>query len=167
MPESVTDRPTRSHEYLFLLSKRERYYYDAEAIKEPHTRVPFGGNAGYAPATKDHHTASQATIRHGTGRMGNPDGGRNKRSVWTIPTQPYAEAHFAVMPEALVEPCILAGSRPGDTILDPFVGSGTVPLVAARFNRRSIGIDLNADYLALAERRLMRQPMAMTLEATP
>jgi len=114
MPESVTDRPTKAHEYLFLLSKRERYYYDAEAIAER----------------------------------------RNKRTVWTITTQPFPDAHFAVMPQALVEPCILAGSEPGDTVLDPFAGSGTVGVVALRHGRRFSGIDLNPEYVAMAQRRI-------------
>ena len=114
MPESVTDRPTRSHEYLFLFSKQPRYYYDADAIKEP----AVNGDA-------------RQPLTH-----------RNKRTVWTIPTQGLRDAHYAPMPEALVEPCILAGSRPGDTVLDPFMGSGTVARVALKHQRHAIGIDL-------------------------
>jgi DNA modification methylase len=110
MPESVTDRPTKAHEYLFLLAKGERYFYDGEAVKEPHTRDPYGGNDGYAPSVKDHHLSSQSAIREGTGRFGNPASGRNRRSVWLIATEPYPEAHFATFPEALVAPCILAGT---------------------------------------------------------
>ncbi|HML97897.1 MAG TPA: site-specific DNA-methyltransferase [Tepidiformaceae bacterium] len=119
-PESVRDRPTQSHEYLFLMTKSEKYYYNASAILEK---------------TKD-------------GR-----GTRNRRTVWSIPTEPMPEAHFATFPPALVEPCILAGSEPGDTILDPFVGSGTVGLVARQLKRSFIGIDISADYAAIASRR--------------
>jgi DNA modification methylase len=171
MPESVTDRPTRAHEYLFLLSKRATYYYDAAAIAEPQSA-----------STLERFAIGQAPRKTGAPKHGNPErlvkpdavtggvgilaNGRNRRSVWAIPTQPYAEAHFATMPEKLVEPCILAGSRPGDTVLDPFVGSGTVCLVAARFNRRSIGIDISETYLAMAERRLMGQTMALPLEVS-
>jgi hypothetical protein len=156
MPESVQDRVTRSHEYVFLLSKKPTYYYNADAIAEPGSEPDrqrmdrIGGANGHA-------------VRHSFGGMIGASVTRNKRSVWTIPTQPTPLFHFATMPEKLVEPCILAGSRPGDTVLDPFVGSGTTCLVAARFNRLSIGIDLNESYLALAERRLLGQPMAMPL----
>ncbi len=119
-PESVRDRPTRSHEYVFLMTKSEKYYYNASAILE---------------GTKD-------------GR-----GIRNRRTVWSIPTEPMPEAHFATFPPALVEPCILAGSDMGDTILDPFVGSGTVGLVARRLKRSFIGIDISPDYAAIASKR--------------
>jgi DNA modification methylase len=188
MPESVTDRPTRSHEYLFLFAKQPRYYYDAAAIAEPISAVSLarisqptfgsqtGGPKDYANGINPNRSMRQALTnlarkqdavgkRTYDGFNGRyvPVVERNKRSVWTISTQAFPESHFAVMPEKLVEPCILAGSRPGDTVLDPFVGSGTTCLVASRFNRRSIGIDLNADYLSMAERRLMGQPMAMPL----
>jgi len=125
MPESVTDRPTKSHEYLFLLTKNPRYYYNYEAIKEP-------------------------TI--------NDNQSRNKRDVWTINTKPFKGAHFAVMPEALVEPCILAGSAPGDLVLDPFTGSGTVGVVAKRLGRNFIGTELNPEYAVLAEGRIFNEP---------
>jgi site-specific DNA-methyltransferase (adenine-specific) len=115
-PESVKDRPTRAHEYLFLFSKSQRYFYDRDAVAEP--------------------------------------GGRNCRSVWTIPTQAAAGAHFATFPPALVEPCINAASRPGDWVLDPFFGSGTVGIVAERLNRPYLGIELNPDYVRLALSRL-------------
>ena len=138
MPESVTDRPTKAHEYLFLLAKGERYYYDAEAIAEP--SVYPGDDRG-----------SRTDSRRGTGcnsMNGGPNGtSRNKRTVWTIATQPYSGAHFATFPEKLVEPCILAGSRPGDYVLDPFVGSGTVIRVATRHQRKGVGTDLNMAYL--------------------
>ncbi len=120
-PESVKDRPTRSHEYLFLLSKSETYYYDYDAIKE----------AGITPGSS-----------------------RNRRTVWSIPTRPFPDAHFATFPPELVEPCILAGSEPGDSVLDPFFGSGTVGEVCQRLERRFTGIEINAEYVALARRRL-------------
>ena len=151
MPESVTDRPTKAHEYLFLLAKSERYFYNHLAIAEPvvpatlRDRVDsgrFAPDKGF-PGTRD----------HGNGRRGDQPY-RNRRTVWTIATQPFADAHFAVMPEALVEPCVLAGSKPGDLVLDPFAGAGTVGVVALRHGRRFLGVELNADYCALARRRI-------------
>jgi len=147
MPESVTDRPTKAHEYVFLLTKSARYYWDAEAVAETGTGRPrFDNNSGRAVvdvSRNDHarHNLSPALTR-------------NVRSVWTIPTQAYAGAHFAVMPEKLVEPCILAGSKPGDLVLDPFGGSGTVGRVARRFCRRPVMVELNPAYLGLARRRM-------------
>jgi DNA modification methylase len=164
MPESVTDRPTRSHEYLFLLTKSARYYYDAAAIAEESIGLP-------APTWLERKTMGEGPRRSfsqnaptGCHRVG---GGttRNRRTVWTIATQPSKDAHFAVFPEALVEPCILAGSRPGDTVLDPFGGSGTAAAVADRFGRIGICMDINAEYLSMARRRLERQPMALPAEA--
>ena len=245
MPESVTDRPTKAHEYLFLLTKsgettcwyhtrkrtwafakpdpdyvwhdhahggQERntepagdwpaetylvngkqsrrwsrvnlwrghdYYYDAEAIRERAT--PQHARAlSFERETKEAEVPGQGYRQHRLGRSKMPDGwdtgggghgtihrdgrekgaasviraGRNKRSVWTIPTQPYPEAHFATFPEALVEPCIAAGSREGDTVLDPFCGSGTVGVVCARAGRNFIGIDLNPEYVEMARRRI-------------
>lgn len=154
MPESVKDRPTKAHEYVFLLSKSEKYFYNADVIREPHTSAGqsirlIGGSL----STERYSNATPDGVSAGT-RMGMHPQGRNKRSVWSIPTKPYNGAHFAVMPTALVEPCILAGSRPGDIILDPFAGSGTVPYVALQHGRRYIGIELNADYIALTEQRL-------------
>ena len=158
MPESVTDRPTKSHEYLFLLSKSERYYYDAEAIMEPCQSGPsdikkmteglerIGGKHKELddPLSK----ANQNTNIGQKRSVGRPEG-RNKRSVWTIPTEPFHGAHFATFPKALVKPCILAGSRPGDLVLDPFSGSGTVGAVCAELGRQYIGIELNPDYAEL------------------
>jgi DNA modification methylase len=151
MPESVTDRCTKSHEYLFLLTKSAKYYYDHEAIKE---------QAKTPPAVRDKHGEGyQADYPNGDrfsagARVWGADGKRNRRSVWTIPTKPFQGAHFAVMPEALVEPCILAGSRIGDIVLDPFLGSGTVAVVAQRLNRRWIGCELNPAYVKIAESRI-------------
>lgn len=119
-PESVRDRPTRAHEYLFLFSKSEKYYYDYEAVKEP--------------------TATT--------------GLKNRRSVWSINTEAFPDAHFATFPTKLVEPCLMAGSQPGDTVLDPFFGSGTVGLVASRLHRKFLGIELSEEYASIARRRL-------------
>lgn len=146
MPESVTDRPTKAHEYVFLLTKREQYYYDAAAIAEIGVgRELFGQSRSKGPCDqRQDNDRRDMTITET----------RNKRSVWTIATAPYREAHFATFPEALVEPCILAGSRPGDRILDPFCGSGTVGAVAMRAQRHFVGIDLNPAYLQLARARI-------------
>lgn len=115
-PESVKDRPTRAHEYLFLLSKSERYYYDYEAIRE--------------------------------------ENGRNRRSVWNVNTQPFLGAHFATFPPKLIEPCIRASTKPGDYVLDPFFGSGTVGLVCEQQGRKYVGIEINPLYIELAAKRL-------------
>ena len=229
MPESVTDRCTKAHEYLFLLTKSAKYFYDNEAIKEPSVtddmRRPYGSEGAWAldgrPDEQKHggelrnswkgsefHTGKTATHQLGrsstnrdrslprnrngiTGsldrkplelgekgkqadattdrrsagaRMGRGAGwrddpenyvtSRNKRSVWTVATQPYSEAHFATFPPKLIEPCVLAGSREGDMILDPFAGAGTSLLVALQHNRRAIGIELNPEYIELSEKRL-------------
>ncbi len=133
MPESVTDRPTKAHEYLFLLAKSQTYYYDADVIAEPtQGRERFGNSRALT-----HEDRNDCDRRDMTENWT-----RNKRSVWTIPTMPYAGAHFATMPEALVEPCILAGCPMGGLVLDPFVGSGTVVAVAERLGRHGVGVDL-------------------------
>ena len=156
MPESVTDRPTKAHEYVFLMTKSKRYFYDADAIREitgnelsaneyaertaPGATWPSGGLTKYAGAHK-----------HDGGRA-HPNG-RNARSVWTIATQPYADAHFATFPTALPERCIKAGSRQGDTVLDPFAGSGTALLVARGLGRNAIAIEISPEYVRLMEER--------------
>jgi DNA modification methylase len=158
MPESVTDRPTKAHEYIFLLSKQQRYFYDAEAIREPVQFDSRNEQWGKTLVTTFHdhsNDQSQGLMQkkpNGFVRMSNP-AGRNKRSVWTVATQPYAEAHFATFPEDLIKPCILAGSRPGDTVLDPFGGSGTTGKVAIELGRSAILIELNPQYAALAKNR--------------
>lgn len=147
MPESVTDRPTKAHEYIFLLSKQAHYYYNVEAIREPTTR----GLAGSSFTTGK-------TGINGRGRVSDKareDGTeRNKRSVWTVASQPYADAHFAVFPPKLIEPCILAGSAVGDTVLDPFSGTGTTGIVALRHGRNYLGIELNPEYVDMSRRRI-------------
>jgi DNA modification methylase len=154
MPESVRDRPTKAHEYLFLLSKNKRYYYDAAAIAEPANwpEGPWGiPSQKHAAASngKLMRTAAGLVKQAGVGRET-----RNKRSVWTIPTAPFPEAHFATFPPALVTPCILAGSAIGDTVIDPFAGAGTTGLVASRLNRNFVGIELNPKYAEMARRRI-------------
>ncbi|WP_186085972.1 DNA-methyltransferase [Burkholderia gladioli] len=225
MPESVRDRCTKAHEYLFLLSKNERYFYDFDAMQEPtngtaHPRGP--GNRKHAAAEAFaagdvHHRTKSGLVAYAErqravgvnpkartpsgwdtgpgdhrGNVGRYPGNgvgfgrgydavtkprvkqnesfsavvtetvttRNRRSVWTIPTQSFAGAHFATFPEALVEPCVLAGSRPGDVVFDPFFGSGTVGQVAQRLGRRFLGCELNPDYEPLQRDRL-RQPGLM------
>lgn len=160
MPESVTDRPTKSHEYLFLLSKSQRYYYDAEAIEESVTDATLDRyKSGYNGFMSRVQQASPVDTR--TQGMDSAathlTKTRNKRSVWTIPTQPYPKAHFATFPEKLVEPCILAGCPEEGTVLDPFLGSGTTALVAHRLGRNCIGIELNPEYVALAEERFQQK----------
>jgi DNA modification methylase len=184
MPESVTDRPTKAHEYIFLLSKSRSYYYDAAAIREPYAESTQREIAeGYSgQATKDYDgtgaqnpSDTKRRIIEGARRkmlsvpgqtqqgraIDNPwreevrDGsGRNKRSVWNVATHPYPDAHFATFPEALIEPCIKAGSAHGDTILDPFTGSGTTGAVAIRHQRNFIGTELNPAYVELARKRI-------------
>jgi DNA modification methylase len=161
MPESVTDRPTKSYEHLFLLTKAARYYYDAGAIAEA---CVYPGDHGFLRGPIDGCDSPDIAWRarsQQTRKVAGVDSytagkeTRNKRDVWTIPTQCYDGAHFATMPEALVEPCILAGCPPGGMVLDPFCGSGTVGAVAARLGRRWVGTDLTYQTLA-AERTAQR-----------
>jgi len=184
MPESVTDRCTKSHEYLFLFSKREKYYFDNEAIKEPvaassiarlsqdvenqkgSDRVPGktngpmkavgrGGKNAFRGQGSNREAENGAANREGRDmkEVGVSDT-RNKRSVWTIATRPYKGAHFATFPPALIEPCILAGSRPGDVVLDPFFGSGTTGQVALQHGRQYLGCELNEEYKPLQDKRI-------------
>ena len=148
MPESVTDRCTKAHEYMFLLSKSARYFYDAEAVKEnkdalPDVRKRSSTFAKQGQVGGHHKGAEELSII-----------GRNRRSVWTIATQPYSGAHFATFPPKLIEPCVLAGSREGDTVLDPFGGSGTTAGVALKHKRRAILCELNPEYAALIDERV-------------
>jgi DNA modification methylase len=189
-PESVTDRPTKTHEYLFLLSKSERYYYNAAAIREPVTggAKPRGHgvnpkaeanaagsrqNASFSRATSsyksgnksrsnraDHGGISDHNARQGFGvPWEDTDGFRNRRSVWTTISEPYKGAHFATFPPALIEPCVLAGSRVGDIVLDPFFGSGTTGAVAEKHGRRWIGFDLNPEYEKLQKERTAQRSL--------
>ena len=145
MPESVTDRCTKSHEYIFLLSKNAKYYFDNESIKEDSVTI-------IKKRTRKTGTGVDSNIGN-KGSAGN-NGKRNKRSVWTVPTKPFKGAHFATFPPDLIEPCVLAGCPEGGTVLDPFGGAGTTGLVAQQHNRDSILIELNPDYIEIAEKRL-------------
>jgi site-specific DNA-methyltransferase (adenine-specific) len=153
MPESVTDRPTRAHEYVFLLSKRARYFYDADAIREPHTDPRPSKNGASALRGQ---RALRATTQNGidTAERWFSEGGRNARDVWTITPEPCAEAHFATMPPDLARRCVLAGSRRGDVVLDPFGGAGTTALAALGLGRRALLCELNPAYVEIQRRRL-------------
>jgi len=150
MPESVKDRCTKAHEYIFLLSKNVKYYFDNEAIKED-AKYPQGPN-------------SPQSIKKGKGEFGMDTRGglskigalakKNKRSVWTITTKPFKGAHFATFPKDLIEPCVLAGCLEGGTVLDPFGGSGTTGIVAAQHNRNAVLLELNQEYIDLANARI-------------
>ncbi len=155
MPESVTDRPTKAHEYVFLLSKGPRYFYDAEAIAEMASQP-----IGEAELTAQHKRSVLYDVSAST--LGTNQGAptRNARSVWTIASQPFAGAHFATMPPKLAERCILAGSRIGDEVLDPFLGSGTVGMVAERNARRWFGIELQPNYEPLIRERTAQTGLA-------
>lgn len=175
MPESVTDRCTKSHEYIFLMSKSAKYYYDAEAIKtgsqDPqddlrrlkaqtwdNKNTPDKLRNGFRPKTK-------STFGNRNGELNGLHSGKpyyavemaNKRSVWTVNTMPYSESHFATFPERLIVDCIKAGCPENGTVLDPFSGAGTTALVARKLNRNYIGIELNPDYIKIAEKRLKNQ----------
>jgi DNA modification methylase len=155
MPESVRDRCTKAHEYIFLLSKSERYFFDSEAMKEPSVTP---ADLQVAKRNKAPHKGQRDSgMRETTGgfdKITKVYETRNRRSVWTVATRPYKGAHFATFPPALIEPCILAGSRPGDIVLDPFMGSGTTAAVAKQHGRQYIGCELNEDYWPLQEERI-------------
>lgn len=153
MPESVTDRPTKAHEYIFLLAKSERYYYDAEAIKEhlaypDETRRPLGSLGAWQIDGR----------KQGENGGGKPYDGyptkRNRRSVWEVTPKPYKEAHFATFPPELIRPCILAGCPAGGVVLDPFFGSGTTGQVCVETGRNWLGVELNPKYIKLAKKRI-------------
>jgi DNA modification methylase len=177
MPEAVKDRPTKSHEYIFLLSKQEHYYYDYESIKEPavgFNNEPIAGSKGaFGPAQSRRRKGNSKTFRGGGvytnnqsfhndkllereshGNKPNETGLRNKRSVWTVAIKPFKAAHFATYPPNLIEPCVLAGCPKDGVVLDPFFGSGTTGEVAIKHNRNFIGIELNPEYIKIAEKRL-------------
>lgn len=177
MPESVTDRCTKAHEYLFLLAKSQRYYFDSKAMKEAavtdDNRRPYGSQGAWELDGRPVETRPNGKLRkqprfggmkygdsddpkHAT-KSGNeykPTGTRNRRSVWTVCTKPFKGAHFATFPPKLIEPCVLAGCPEGGTVLDPFNGAGTTGVVAIQQGRKYIGIELNPEYVAMAETRI-------------
>ncbi|ANS03261.1 DNA modification methylase [uncultured Mediterranean phage uvDeep-CGR2-KM18-C269] len=164
MPESVQDRCTKSHEYIFLLTKSAQYFYDNDAIREDQQsssldRLKRGwngdGDRGYPNGPQNH----LKNYFNKTNDEINNLQGRNKRSVWTINTQPYKDAHFAVFPPKIPELCIKAGSKEGDTVLDPFFGSGTTGWVAQRLGRQWIGIELNEEYIKIANKRFAQREL--------
>lgn len=152
MPESVKDRCTKSHEYIFLLSKNKKYYFDNESIAEPTSS--FDTVIRDRDATKLNNTPGRTKMQ---GLIRNDYLTRNKRSVWTVATQPLREAHFATFPEKLIMDCIKAGCPEGGIVLDPFMGSGTTAIVARKLNRNYIGFELNPNYVSIAENRLEKE----------
>lgn len=162
LPDPAVDRPARAHEMVYLLTKSRKYWYDADAIREESDPEQQAHNERYAREYEGH--SARAAV---TGQPGNVNnvgihsrpgkGGRPARSVWTMSAQPFAEAHFAVMPKDLAERAILAGCKPGGTVLDPFSGSGTTGLAATKHGRKYVGIDLSSDYLDLSLRTRFAQ----------
>ena len=157
MPESVTDRCTKAHEYVFLLSKSARYYFDSEAIKEPvqsskGNGKSFRGGGSYTGGNSFANSAAKDRATHGNAP--NETGLRNRRSVWTVSTAPFKGAHFATFPPDLIEPCVLAGSPVGGVVLDPFGGSGTTAGVAIKHGRRAVLCELNPEYAAMIPARI-------------
>jgi DNA modification methylase len=154
MPESAKDRCTRSHEFIFLMSKRPSYYFNAEAIREESAESSKArAHISRKPSPK-HAALNSIENRAANMDVGSYGQGRNKRDVWSVSVRPYKGAHFATFPPALIEPCILAGSRPGDIVLDPFMGSGTTAMVALQHDRQYLGCELNSDYAALQQERI-------------
>lgn len=149
MPESVRDRCTKAHEYIFLMSKSEKYFFDSEAMKERGV-IPAGTKAAKGSAERQ----AQKGVNARPPEYKVYDGMRNRRSVWTVTTRPYKGAHFATFPPDLIEPCILAGSRPDDIVLDPFMGSGTTAQVAIQHGRQYLGCELNPEYKVLQDQRI-------------
>ena len=151
MPESVKDRCTKSHEYIFLFSKNKKYYYDYEAIKEPAVTKPTVRDKKAEGYQADYGKGDRFSAG---ARVYGADSMRNKRDVWFVNTKPCKEAHFATFPDTLIEPCVLAGCPENGIVLDPFMGAGTTGMVAKKHNRNYVGIELNADYIQIAERRI-------------
>ncbi len=166
MPSPVRNRPTTDHEYVFFLTKSDDYYYDVDAIREPHvtfsekSRMKGGRNHFFRrnSTPESGKNGGQANLHNGRWDQAFHPKGRNKRTVWSIPLSKFREAHFAVFPETLVETCVLAGCPAGGIVLDPFMGSGTTAVVARRLNRDFVGIDCNPAYVQMAQRRLANVP---------
>ncbi len=153
MPESVTDRCTKAHEYLFLLAKSDRYYFDSQAMQEPSVHPRGPGNIKPIKRLPGEREGENANVRGALHEIG-PRETRNKRSVWTVTTRPFKGAHFATFPPSLIEPCILAGCPADGLVLDPFTGSGTTGAVAVQHGRHFLGIELNPEYARMAEARI-------------
>ncbi len=151
MPESVKDRCTKSHEYIFLLTKSRKYYFDTESIKEPAVTQPKARDKNKEGYQADYPKGDRFSSGE---RVYGADGMRNKRDVWNVNIKPCKEAHFATFPDTLIEPCVLAGCPEGGIILDPFMGAGTTGMVAKRNNRNYVGIELNPSYIQIAENRI-------------
>lgn len=159
MPESVRDRCTKAHEYIFLLSKSDRYYFDNDSIRQPLSEATLQRDKSPRGRSQNGGGSAESLSgydygRDGLGDMQSNPKGANKRSVWSVATRPYKGAHFATFPPALIEPCILAGSRSGDVVLDPFMGSGTTAQVSINQGRQYLGCELNADYKHLQDARI-------------
>lgn len=163
MPHSVKTRPTHDHEYMFMFSKSASYYYDADAVREPHKtfsedskmkggRGHFGKRGGTPESGKN---TGSSNLHDGRWDQAFHPMGRNRRTVWSVPLGKFREAHFAVFPPALIEPCILAGSPNGGIVLDPFFGSGTTGIVALNKGRKFVGVEVNREYCEMAQRRLI------------
>jgi DNA modification methylase len=153
MPESVRDRCTKAHEYVFLLSKSPTYYFDSAAIQEPVAAATVARLAQPRLAEQAGSTRVPGKTNGNMKAVGNGET-RNRRSVWTVSTKPFKEAHFATFPADLIEPCVLAGCPEGGTVLDPFFGAGTTGLVALKHGRNAVGIELNPEYVTIAKKRL-------------
>lgn len=153
MPESVTDRCTKAHEYIFLLTKNQKYYYDTEAIKEPVTETTLSRLSQKNLPNQIGSTRVPGKTNGNMKAVGGTEK-RNKRSVWTVTTKPFRGAHFATFPKDLIEPCVLAGCPVGGTVFDPFTGSGTTAIVAMNHGRNFIGTELNPEYIKIAESRI-------------
>jgi site-specific DNA-methyltransferase (adenine-specific) len=160
MPESVTDRCTKSHEYIFLLTKNPRYYFNNDSIKEPASDTSIARMKRGVSNQHKNIDGAPGQTKHSMNQPREYDSSResaelrNKRSVWNVGVASFKDAHFAVYPTALIEPCIKAGSAEGDTVLDPFSGSGTTGEVALKLGRNYIGCELNPDYARLSEKRI-------------
>ncbi len=154
MPESVKDRCTKAHEYIFLLSKSARYYYDYEAVKEPSTCYGTDARSDLGNIRYEGKRTEDTTGKNGQQSFVTINDTRNKRSVWTVSTKPFSEAHFATFPEELINPCVLAGSPEGGIVYDPFMGAGTTAYVAKKLGRHFLGSELNPAYIDIANKRV-------------
>lgn len=154
MPESVTDRPTKAHEQIFLLSKSQRYYYDADAIKEDAVTEPTVRDKNKEGYVADYANGDRFSPGE---RIYGAEGKRNKRDVWDVTTKPFSEAHFATFPGDLISPCLLAGCPENGIVLDPFMGAGTTALVARKLGRQYVGFELNPEYIEIANKRIYNE----------